>query len=323
MSDIPVFQRRGYSDAVQTTLTADILSSAVALTVADGASYPAANFFIVIDAGSETSEDVVFVGTRTGNTFGDLRGLDFDHVSGATVAHAFVTQDADEANAVASTLRAKGDLPTRGDADGWERLPVGSNGLPLVAKSSAPLGIAYTQIGPGALAALSLQGAMFVAGASGVIGELAPGDNLQVLQRNTSAPLGVSWADAGLDPWDAAWSPTVTQGVAVAATVARARTYRAGNLLIAHFRLNVTGTGTSTNGIAVSLPATVNDIEDVGGIMQVFDASAATNHIGIITGATTTTFIGAEAGGTIGTGPLAFGLANGDAIRGTLIIETT
>jgi hypothetical protein len=121
MSDIPVFQRRGYSDAVQTTLTADILSSAVALTVADGASYPAANFFIVIDAGSETSEDVVFVGTRTGNTFGDLRGLDFDHVSGATVAHAFTTQDADEANASPARSGPKatsppGATPTDGNA---------------------------------------------------------------------------------------------------------------------------------------------------------------------------------------------------------------
>lgn len=330
MSDIPVFQRRGYSaNAVQTTLQGDITSSATAMTVADGSTYPATNFFIALDLGSQTIEDVVFVETRTGNSFGGLHGLDFDHSSGATVAAVFTAQDADEANALVATLQTRGDLITRGDADGPQRLPVGANGLPLVAKDSASLGLAYTQLGPGALAALSLQGAMFAAGASGVVGELAPGDNLTVLQRNTSAPLGVSWTDIGLGAW-LDWTPTISQSAAATGltyTKNYGRYTKIGRTIIAYFDVTFTSAGTAGQPIFVSLPVTAAAARGIGGMTRYDDVSVAPNENWGATPqysafTTLVAFSDLRTGASLGINPPVT-VASGDFFNGFLIYEAS
>lgn len=267
MSDIPVFQRRGYSaTAVETLMVGDIKtnSTALAVTSGEGATYPAANFFIVIDPATNV-EDVVFVTSRTGDTFQGLIGLDFDHSSGATIGHRFTAQDADEANAFVATLRGRGSLITRGDTDGPQELPVGSDGLPLVAASTSALGLAYKQIGPGALAALSQLGAMFVAGTSGVVGELAPGDPLTVLQRATTAPLGVQWTDIGLDAWATTWAPTITQGVTMTYTTLYSHWVKQGRRVEAVGGFHMTSTGTPNSYVEVSLPTTAVDAEAIRG----------------------------------------------------------
>jgi hypothetical protein len=282
----PEYGARNYGGAaVPTTLSSDITGASPSMTVADGSSYPATRFFITIDPGLAT-EEKIYVATRTGNLFSGLERAEDDtgaqgHTAGAVIVHGWIAQDAREANAMSSVLTGRGGLITRSTATGPQELVAGTDGLPLVPDQTTALGLKYAPL------KLTVGLAPFVNGK----GALLAG--------------GMAWKDVGLSQWTD-WAPTVRRGrrwrPPSSGRVPRSK------LLIAHFRLNVTGTGTSANGIVVSLPATVNDIEDVGGIIQVFDASAATNHIGMITGATTTTFIGIEAGGTIGTGPLAFGL---------------
>jgi hypothetical protein len=89
---------RNYSNtAVQTTLTAGISAGALSLTVADATGYPAVPFAIVLDAGSATDEEVVFVTAKVGTTFTITRGADGTtakaHASGATVIHAAIAGD--------------------------------------------------------------------------------------------------------------------------------------------------------------------------------------------------------------------------------------
>jgi hypothetical protein len=324
----PEYGARNYGGAaVPTALSSDITGASPTMTVADGSSYPATRFFITIDPGLAT-EEKIYVATRTGNLFSGLERAEDDtgaqgHTAGAVIVHGWTAQDAREANAMSSVLTGRGGLITRSTATGPQELVAGTDGLPLVPDQTTALGLKYAplKLTVGLAPFVNGKGALLAGGTAGAPTEVAAGLVNQALVADPAQPTGMAWKDVGLSQWTD-WAPVVSQGPAVAATVQRARSYRSGKLLIAHFRLNVTGTGTSANGIVVSLPATVNDIEDVGGTIQVFDASAATNHLGMITGATTTTFIGIEAGGTIGTGPLAFGLANGDAIRGTLNIET-
>lgn len=155
------YQRRSYGGgAAQTVLASGITNSDTSLTVTDGASYPASNFWIVIDRGLST-EEKVFVTTRTTNTFSGLTRAG-DGTSGvahdpdATVQHCWTAIDADEANAFTSTPTTKGDLVTRGATAGPLRLPAGTNGLPLLANSGVAAGLEYAQLGTGGIADLAV-----------------------------------------------------------------------------------------------------------------------------------------------------------------------
>ena len=52
------------------------------------------------------------------------------------------------------------------------------------------------------------------------------------------------------------WTPTLTQSGTVTATVTSAVYGRWGRLIVGQFRLSVTGTGTGSNAVTVSLPVT-------------------------------------------------------------------
>lgn len=327
MSDVPVFQRRGYSaNAVQTHLASDITtgSGALSVTPGEGATYPAASFFIIIEPGA-ANEDVVFVTSRTGDTFNGLIDLDYDHSSGATIWHGIFAPDIDEPNALVATYQAKGDLATRGDADGPQRLPVGSNGLPLVADSASPLGITYKQIGPGALAALSQLGAMFAAGASGVVGELAPGDPLTVLQRSSTAPLGVQWTDIGLGAW-VDWAPVFAQGVTPAQNLVVARWTKIGRTVLAIVHVNFTSAGTSGGIITMTLPVAAYHLQMVGGGMTYFSAGFGMRGAKVQGSTTTSVTFAVDTqtvtGTNLGQQP-AFAIANGDFAHVDLIMEAS
>jgi hypothetical protein len=107
------------------------------------------SFFMVIDPGLSTEEKVL-VGARSSGSLSSItRGVDGTtgaaHSAGAACYPVFTAIDADQANAVASTLTTKGDLlVTTGSL--LNRLAVGTNDYPLVADSSATNGVSWKQL---------------------------------------------------------------------------------------------------------------------------------------------------------------------------------
>jgi hypothetical protein len=115
------------------------------------------------------------------------------------------------------------------------------------------------------------------------------------------------------------WTPTVTQSGSVTVTVTRAKYARYGRTIHFTCQVSVTGTGTASNPIYVSLPVTaVSGVGEHGGSGYLYDSSSATYYPCVIVGATTTTF---QMLGTASTAPTLGGgggftaaLASGDAI---------
>jgi hypothetical protein len=104
---------------------------------------------MVIDPGLSTEEKVL-VGARSTNSLSTItRGVDgttaASHAAGATCYPVFTAVDADQANAVASTLTTKGDILAT-DGSVLNRLAVGTNDYSLVADSAATNGISWKQV---------------------------------------------------------------------------------------------------------------------------------------------------------------------------------
>ena len=109
-------------------------------------------FYIVIDRNT-ASEEKILCSSRSGNTLivyaqdgGNGRGADgtsvTSHANNAVVEHVFTATDADEANAFANVMQAKGDLLTRSSSTAV-RVPVGSDGFRLEAASSNASGLTW------------------------------------------------------------------------------------------------------------------------------------------------------------------------------------
>jgi len=86
------------------------------------------------------------------------------------------------------------------------------------------------------------------------------------------------------------WTPTVTQLGAVSVTVTSAVYGRWGRMIVGHLRLSVTGTGTASNAVTVSLPVTSARTAVPVGSGGVYDLSAVLNYTGHVSLNTTTTF---------------------------------
>jgi hypothetical protein len=152
---MPYAARRSYAGAAPAcTLTNAITSGDTsALLTGDVTNWnntAGGSFFMVIDPGLSTEEKVL-VGSRSGSSLSSItRGVDgttaASHNAGATCYPVFTAVDADQANAVASTLTTKGDLlVTSGSA--LNRLGVGGNGSILNADSTATNGVAWLAAG--------------------------------------------------------------------------------------------------------------------------------------------------------------------------------
>lgn len=124
------------------------------------------------------------------------------------------------------------------------------------------------------------------------------------------------------------WTPVITQPGTVTATVNHAVWYRAGRLIIASFRLTVTGAGTGSNTVTVSLPVTAARSQGPAGYGIIFDASATLSYTGEADLATTSTM--SFSGHGLGVSPNALGstgsaftaaLAVGDVVTGSLTYE--
>ncbi len=171
------FERRDSTGgAVDTTITADITSGSLSISIASSTGWPSGGasgpFFVIVDydvAGKEKIE----VASRTGTTLtvasAPKRGVDGTaasaHTAGAKIRHCFTRQDADEANyTMAQTV---GKVTTKGDAiiatgaNAFARLPVGTNNQVPIADSSQATGwrwgtLASTSLGTDSVGATQI-----------------------------------------------------------------------------------------------------------------------------------------------------------------------
>lgn len=106
-----------------------------------------------------------------------------------------------------------------------------------------------------------------------------------------------------------AWSPTITQGSAVSGTVGRGWYRRQRGEFSGHLTWTATASGTASNGIIITTPVTLANLEDIGGNISYWDDSASMWRVGSIIADTTTQFRFIIDGGAA-----EYGVAGGDQI---------
>lgn len=127
------------------------------------------------------------------------------------------------------------------------------------------------------------------------------------------------------------WTPAVVQSGSVTSTVASAAYIRVGRFIYCEAVLNITGAGTGTNSITVSLPVTgaarYGSSSYAAGTGFVIDTSATSQYAAIMQINSTTTAYFAPATGTAVNGalgassPMTAALANGDFLKFSLMYE--
>jgi hypothetical protein len=151
---MPGYTRRKYAGgAAATTITGNLTAGSTSITIAAYTGWPHGSdpFYVVVSPGTASEEKVLV--TRTGSTDTTLnvttRGVDGttagSHTSGAAIYPVFTATDADEANAVASTLTTKGDLLVH-TGSAHARQGVGTNGHALVADSAQTNGVKWAEV---------------------------------------------------------------------------------------------------------------------------------------------------------------------------------
>ena len=122
------------------------------------------------------------------------------------------------------------------------------------------------------------------------------------------------------------WTPAVTQSGSVTVTNTRSRYARYGRTIVATFNLSVTGSGTGSNAITVSLPvtaaasgvpcgeATLSDASS-GNIYAARAVLSSTSVIQLWTTSTDATAV------ILGSSIFTAGLASSDGIQGTITYE--
>jgi hypothetical protein len=117
------------------------------------------------------------------------------------------------------------------------------------------------------------------------------------------------------------WTPTLTQSGAVTKTVTRAVYARYGRTIHFNAQLAVTGSGTSSNSVTISLPVTAASAGfiTIGG-GYIYDATASLNYHGLAYLLSTTTMALSPSAvgvglGVLGTVSFTAALANGDSVN--------
>jgi len=134
--------RRQYKGAAAPCTTTNSLTSAdtsVTLSAITGwPSTAAVPFYVVIDPGTSSEEKCS--ATISGSTLTLTRGQDdttaVAHSSGATIYPVFSADDADEANAFASTMTTRGDLLTMASGPTVGRIAIGTSGYVLTSNGT-------------------------------------------------------------------------------------------------------------------------------------------------------------------------------------------
>lgn len=114
------------------------------------------------------------------------------------------------------------------------------------------------------------------------------------------------------------WSPTITQGAAVAGTVTRGWFRRSNGFFEARLRWIATAAGTAGNAVVVSSPLTLADLNDGGGSFNMLDAGT-TIYAGYTESINTTQFQLSVSGnfGYLGLAPV-YTIAANDVLKLTI-----
>lgn len=270
----PEYGARNYGGAtVPTTLSSDITGASPSMPVADGSSYPATRFFITIDPGLAT-EEKIYVASRSGNLFTGLERAEDDtgaqgHTAGAVVVHGWIAQDAREANAMSSVLTGRGGLITRSTATGPQELVAGTDGFPLVANQTKPLGLEYAPLvlTVGLAAFVNGKGALLAGGTAGAPTEVAAGLVNQALIADPAQPAGMGFADIGFGQWTS-WVPAFDQsptGSPMTLTAGYCRYVKRGRTVTAIFNVTFTSTGTAGSALTIALPVVAASPDAISG----------------------------------------------------------
>jgi hypothetical protein len=160
----------------------------------------------------------------------------------------------------------------------------------------------------------------------------SPAEGWEITETDTNLKLiytGAVWQPMGNYGAWTDFTPTVTQSGNVTVNANCAQYIRLGRLVIAHYAIGVTGTGTAANGIFISLPvntATLNNDHILGGAFRLLDISAAASAYGLPCYGTTSSFnlrlmssVAEDA--FLGISGFSAALASGDIISGQLIYE--
>ena len=122
------------------------------------------------------------------------------------------------------------------------------------------------------------------------------------------------------------WTPTVTQSGSVTVTNTYSRYIRIGRLVIAYWKLAVTGSGTSSNAIFISLPVTASATAVNIGAAHLYDSSGNLHYTAqprVNTAADMALYASEQAQSDLRLGVFSFtaGLASGDLLSGTVAYE--
>jgi hypothetical protein len=129
--------------AVATKLNGSINNTTTTVVVLDASTYPsgATPFVIAVDRGTASEEKMLCTRVAASNTLTATRGFDgttgVAHNDAAVVEHVLDAATVDEANLLANTMTANGDLLTR-SGGAPAALPVGSTNQVLSVVSGAP-----------------------------------------------------------------------------------------------------------------------------------------------------------------------------------------
>ena len=139
---------------------------------------------------------------------------------------------------------------------------------------------------------------------------------------------GSAWVQSVPNGAWTTWTPTLQQAGVVTATVTHAVYGRWGRLIIATYRLTVTGAGTANNAVQVILPVTAARAQGSLGVGTIFDASVGLIYTGsaVLTSTTAQQFEGHGGGVSVNslgaTGSyFTAALAAGDVVTATITYE--
>lgn len=181
---------------------------------------------------------------------------------------------------------------------------------------------------------IEITGDIIVTGEVNVTGDIFVSDDLSV--ADTVTVLGVTTlADlvlAGVavtGGWVTAHTPVVTQSVTVTKTTTMSRYAKIGRLVIWAFYLTVTGSGTASQVVTVTLPFTAAATAgSLCGVGYIYDSSVNLNYTGLtalfdsthcsfVIGGTNSNYLGGTGSG------FTAGLASSDGLLGLVIYEAT
>lgn len=328
--------------AGDTTLSLDNASAVTALL--GGVTLGAGNvdqFTIAIDPDT-ASEEIIFVRGTSGNQLtGLVRGQAgtsaTTHSAGATVKHVLTSSDLDYyTSGVDNALTAAGTATLSNKAislasntvtgtvaefntaltDGNFATIAGSETLTNKTLTSPVLTTP-------SISNINAKGDILVGTADNTLGVLSAGTNGYFLQTDSAQATGLKWATTAAPTYT--WSdytPVITQSGTVTATVTWAKYVDVGNIRFIDVSLAITGSGSGSNVVTVSIPSSAASTGALVGSGYFYDASAPGYYTFTVETASSTTVkflpasVGTVAKDFIGAGqPFQSALASGDVIK--------